>query len=213
MSVFKEKNDDYPTHTMTWSEAWTQAITDPSDQTYEAIITDPQATAGRAFGWAAAAAAVAAIVSAFGATLVGSDGGGFAALLCAVPFAAVLAVIGLLIGGGIVNLIAKAIGGTGTFDELINGMAAVSSPVTIISSVLTLIPSIGTFISGLLFLYSIYLSLKVTKVVHQFGWGKAIAANFAIVFLFACAVVCVLTLIGGEISDVFADIQATLEAG
>lgn len=204
---------DYPS--MTWSEAWTRAISDPSDRTYEAIITDPQATAGRAFGWVAAAAAVAAVINAFGLTLFSSNAGGsiVTALLCAVPVSAVAAVIGLAIGGVIVNIIAKAMDGRGTFDELINGFAAVQSPMAIIGAAINLIPALGWILSIPLGLYSIYLILKVTTVVHEIGWMKAFVANFAILFLFACCIIALLGTAGASISDVFADIQSTLEAG
>lgn len=208
-----DNNGDFNFMSMTWAEVWQRAVTDPSEETYETIISDPAITTGRAYTWVAVSAAISAMISAIG-SLINPNVAGLeiGQYICAVPLAAVFAPIGLMIGTVIINIFAKAMDGSGSFDRLIIGFAAVNAPLTVIVAAIGLVPVIGPILVLLVGLYGMYLIVIVTKVVHRFGWAKAFTANFGIMLLVACGVICLLTVLAPEVGDVFDRIQRTLEA-
>jgi hypothetical protein len=95
---------------------------------------------------------------------------------------------------GIVQLIAKMFGGHGTFDQLAYAMAAILTPFSLISGVLTLlsaIPYVGScfgIVSLLAGLYVLVLEIMAVKGVNQFGWGQAIASLLLPSFVLVCCI-------------------------
>jgi len=81
-------------------------------------------------------------------------GGG---LVFTLIFTLIVAVIGFFIGVGIVYLLGRAFGGTGTFGEMAYDIALYSAPITVLSSLLGIIPIIGGLAALALGIYEIYL--------------------------------------------------------
>src|SRR5260370_21877716 len=76
---------------------------------------------------------------------------------------------------GIVFLLAKALGGQGTFLEQCNSSLYIQAPLGIFSKLLALIPVVGRVLNSVLSLYGIVLQVFVIMAVHRLSRGKAIA--------------------------------------
>lgn len=72
--------------------------------------------------------------------------------------AIIFTVMGLLIAWGITFGLGRAFGGTGTFGELAYGLSLFGAPLTIIGSVLNLIPFVGGIAGFILLIYNFYLT-------------------------------------------------------
>jgi hypothetical protein len=216
-------------------QTWMKALTKPNELTYVELVASPGANANKAYLWIF----LTALVNFFFATLVqgavmrntfqqfgnefdfGSGfGGGFIAALCGAPMSAALSVLFFAITVAIVQWLAKMFGGKGSYNQLVYAFGAIIAPYMLISSILTLltaIPYIGlcfTAIAGLGGIYILVLEIMAVKGVNQIGWGAAIGSLLipvlAIIFLCACLVVGVLTLLGPVIGDVFDSINQSL---
>jgi hypothetical protein len=196
--------------------------------TFEGIANDPNATTSRAYTWVAVSALIGYVISvvfqimlgtgssllsqpgrAGAAGAAGVAGFGLTTLICCAPVVVVLSVLGLMISAGITQLIASALGGTGTYSKLVYAIAAYIAPLTIVSTVLGSIPLINC-LDYLIGIYGIVLNVIAVKAVHQFGWGKAIASSFlilaAILFFVAIVVIVILALLGPAIGNIFSNI-------
>jgi hypothetical protein len=111
-------------------------------------------------------------------------------------------------------------GGKGTFDQLAYVLAAISTPFTIISGILTLfsaIPFVGlcfSIVSIIAGLYVLVLEVMAVKGVNQFGWGQA-AGSLLLPFIVLCCclsvgVIGVLQVLGPRISEIFNQINNNL---
>jgi hypothetical protein len=120
----------------------------------------------------------------------------------------------------IIQWIAKLFGGTGTYVKLLYAFAAITVPVTIVSSVfvlLSVIPYVGIctgIISFGLSIYVLVLQVMAVKGVNRFGWGQAAGSVFipgCVVFIIcACVVFGGLMLLGPVIGNVFSGINQSL---
>jgi hypothetical protein len=227
-----EETSTPPRTSYSWSETWIKALTQPAVETYESIVNDPQAGVQRALFWVALAALIAYAVSSLLGLVFGSPFGylplleedttdllatrttGVGTLLCGALGAVVGAVLVLIVIVALVNLVAKALGGSGAFDRLIYAWAAIAAPVSLISSVLASIPFVNC-VTPLLGIYVIVLEVIAVKATHRFGWGSAIAATLlvpvGIVLLLTCVVVALLVVLGPVIGNVFSNIVEGLQ--
>ncbi|MHC1782521.1 MAG: YIP1 family protein [Anaerolineaceae bacterium] len=209
-----------PAESLTWFDTWIQAVTRPSVATFERIVRDPKASTTRAFlwvfitsliGYAFIMAGQMAFGGSTGAAMLGGRsnlGGGEALMifLCQTPIMAVLSIVGLVISAGITTLIARALGGSGTFSQLVYAFAAYQAPLALVSGVLGAIPFV-IFLSFFLGFYGIVLNVIAVKAVHRFGWGRAIVSSVVILFgilvLIAVVTIAILALMGPAIQNVF----------
>ena len=131
-------------------------------------------------------------------------------LICCLPVAGVLAVVGLMIGAAITQLVARLLGGLGTYSQLVYAYGAYSAPLSIVSGVVGAIPIVNLCLGVPLLIYGIVLNVISVNAVNKFGWGKSIVAALIIPIVFLlvvpCAVIVVLTLLGPAIGDVFSQI-------
>ncbi len=100
--------------------------------------------------------------------------------------------VSFFIGQGIIYLLAKAFGGTGTFLSQGYTYLLISVPLGIISSALGLIPVLGTVAAIGLGIYGIVLQIFSLMAVHRLSGGKATA-----VVLIPIAILIVLAIIVG----------------
>ncbi len=103
-------------------------------------------------------------------------------------FTIILIPVGFFIGVGVIYLFAKMFGGEGSFLQQAYTTLLFSVPIGIITSLLGLIPIVGT-IGGLLGIYSIVLNIFSVMAVHRLSGGKATAAVLlpgAILLLLVC---------------------------
>ena len=205
--------------TLSWKEVWISAITQPSTATYERILQDPKSSANRAYGWvfisSLAGGAIGILISNImpGESEIYPGFSHIASTLC-LPVLAVISVIGLAISAGITQLVASALGGTGTYSKLVYAWAAYLAPLGFISSVIASIPLVN-ILGFPLVIYGMVLNVIAVKAVHQFGWGRAIASSVLILVgitvLVAVFVILVLVILGPAIGNVFSNIIQGLE--
>jgi hypothetical protein len=187
----------------TWQQAWRMALTEPGEDTYIDLINDPQASPNRAYIWvglvstAMFAASIAGQSLGLTFNLNRSSSASPGLLVLCLPFVGVLAVLGLIIGVGIQNFVARILGGEGSFDKLVYAYASFYAPLSLISSVLSLVPCVGCF-SGLLGLYGLVLNVIAVKAVHRFDWGRAALTVFWWVPLM-CLCVFAFICVGGPV--------------
>lgn len=213
-----------PAASRSWSDIWISALTKPSVETYEGIISDPDASPNRGYKWVFLAGLVASVVtfliSAVITGLAGADaaeayglgalaGGSLLQLFCIAPFAAVMSVIGLIISAGVTQFFASALGGTGTYSKLVYALAAYAAPLSLITAVISPIPGVNCLAIPLGF-FGLVLNVIANKAVNQFSWGRAIASSVvfiaALLVLVAVLVIVLLALLGPAIGEVFSDI-------
>ncbi len=215
-----------PYSSRSWNETWISALTQPSEATYQAIAGDVNATMNRAYAWVAASSVVSYLlliivqICVITATSSGRSsnigtvlGATFASALCGIPFALVGSIVGFAIITGLSHLIAKALGGTGNYNQLSFAVAAYSAPLGIITSVISIIPIVSC-LSIVIGVYGIVLNVIAIKAVHRFGWDKAILSSVVIlvllVVLVACVVIVLLALLGPAMGNVFSNIIRSL---
>ena len=226
-----------------WVSVWIKAVTKPSEQTFIDITESPNANAKTAYIWVFIAGTISAIIQTFAATIrmatgaasqfsqipglekyfpqSSSGGGSFVVSLigglCASPFAGLLTILFFALFVAIIQWIAKLFGGTGTYEKLLYALAAITVPMTIVSSLFVLlgvIPLVGICLGVISFgvgIYSLVLQLMALKAVNRFGWGQAAGSLFlpGIVVFIVCALVVggSLLFLGPEIGNVFKGIQ------
>ena len=186
-------------------QAWTLALTRPNEATYRGLIDDPGAGLGRAVLWTVLGSAVQIALLALsqlafgglGRTLSqlqglapGSDRAftpafGAGALFCAIPPGAFFSVAGLLLYAGVIQFIAGAFGGQGSFARLAYATSAFTAPLTIIGGFVSLIPFVNLCLALPLSVYSLALNLLALKAVNRFSWGLAVATIGVFVLLSA----------------------------
>ncbi|NWF62745.1 MAG: YIP1 family protein [Chloroflexi bacterium] len=230
-----------------WFQVWTKVFTKPSEQTFIEITDSPDAVAKTAYIWVFIAgtisgifqAIIRAIYSAMGVTQqipipgfeeympqaapAGDVGSVLASLvggICAAPLAGLLSILFFAIGVAIVQWIAKLFGGVGSYGKLAYAFGAISLPLTLVTSILSLlgaIPFVGICTGILSFglsIFAIYLQIAGVKAVNRFGWGQAAGSVlipfFVVLFFCGCVVIGGLMLLGPVIGDVFGQINQGL---
>src|SRR3972149_1724301 len=147
--------DAMVTSSQSWNEVWLKALTKPSEATYQDFIARPGVSLGRA-----------CTRSHLGAeqNLNVAPGVGLPLLLfvCGVPFSAVFGIIGLLITAGISHLVARALGGTGTFPDLSYALSAYLAPLGIVTSLLGMVPYLSC-LNAPLGIYGLFLNARAVK--------------------------------------------------
>jgi hypothetical protein len=229
-----------------WLPVWIRAVTQPNEQTFVDITEHPDATSKTAFIWIFIAGTVTTLVSGLIQAILlavgimpqtypgmeelpggGADmlpfvaGSSLVSTICAAPIAGVISVIGFAIGVAIIQWIAKMFGGTGTFDKLAYGIAAISVPLSLVSMLLTplnVVPYLNycTILLTFVFtIYALYLQVLAVKAVNRFGWGAALGSVFipslVIIFVCGCLVLGGLMLMGPAIGEVFSEINQSLQ--
>jgi hypothetical protein len=129
-------------------------------------------------------------------------------------------VIGLAISAAIIQWIAKLFGGTGTFEKLAYGLAAITVPVTLVTMFLTplsAVPYLGIctgLLSAGIGLYALFLQITAVKAVNGFGWGPAIGSvllpGVVIVLVCGCIVGVGVALLGPRIAEIFRQVNQGL---
>ena len=195
-----------PVSSPSWSEVWINALTRPSVATFEGFVQDPNATDQRAYTWVFVSSltsfAISVVLSTLLVAVLGTDmpgglGAAGALLALCMPFGAAFALGVFMVIAGITQLIAGALGGTGTYSKLVYAFAAYMAPLTLIQGVLSPIPLI-TYLQYPLWIYGIVLNVIAVKAVHKFGWGKAIASSVVfvgILVLVVCVIIGILYLV------------------
>jgi hypothetical protein len=219
-------------------QVWMKAISRPSEHTYAALVASPNARSGTAYLWYFIGATVSWLLSALVPNqaylqmmqeYIPSDGqldpsvigGSLISALCGAPVAGAIGTLFFAIGVAIIQWIAKMFGGRGNSEQLAYAFSAILTPFLFISGVLTLlsaVPYAGLCFSGISLLaglYALVLEIMAVKGVNQFGWGEAIGSvlipSLVVVFFCACLVIGGLMVMGPAISEIFNQINQSLQ--
>ena len=209
------------TSPLPWHKVWSVALTRPSVAEYEALVSQPGVSTAKASLWVFFATTIGYAISLLGLLLVPSlfpyasqtsstDLSGLGlVLLCIAPFGGLFSIVALYITAGLSHVVARALGGVGSFSQLAYAIAAYTSPISLVTSVIGLIPLVnclGIFIGA----YAIALNILSVKAVHKFSWGKAVLSSAVIIGLLialvGCLVIGILTLMGPAVGNVFSNI-------
>ena len=206
---------------LSWWQSWTSALFKPSVATYERIANDQQASTIRAAMWIFFASLVGLFISiplslAFNPSLItqlqqatGEIGSALTAalglMLCVVPFSAAISTFGMIISTALIQLTARLLGGKGTFEGAFNALAAITAPITPITSLLGAIPVVGGCLVLPIGLYVLVLDVMAVKAANRFGWGAAIGAillpGLVIGGLCCCAAFALASVMGVALQD------------
>jgi hypothetical protein len=163
-------------------------------EAFEALLRDPKASAERAYRWmffgGAVGSTTSALISFFrmDAQLGSTYGVPTTPVLdtaCSLGIG-LLQGLGMVLGRaicvGIMHLIARALGGTGKYAELVYACAAFIAPLTIMVGVVSGIPYVNLLLIPLVIAVIVLYTMAV-KAVHRFGWGKAVGVSLVAVTL------------------------------
>lgn len=146
-----------------WALIWLKVFLHPGEDTILAI-TDNPTHPNIAYLWIFLSAALFALCSGFGFTSL------LIAVALTVSFAASIF---------IKHNIAKALGGTGSYNKLALAFAAIYAPLAIIASLLALIwqlPSLKAaayILFSFAFIYDLLLQVTAIKALNSLSWGKS----------------------------------------
>lgn len=196
-----------PARSYSTLDVWATVLTVQDVKVYEDLLNDPKASLGRAFTWMA----IAGLVNALLLPLVFILNPGISELASMPEFqganttsflfifvlillivAPISSVINLAIVGGIQNFLARFFAGAGNYTRTVYALAAFLSPITILSSLVILIPIVGQCLSFPLAIYNIVLNVRALKAAHFISTGAAIGVIFSpaiLVFVFGCLLV------------------------
>jgi hypothetical protein len=176
---------------MAWYEVWFTALTQPNVEAYDSLRLNPYALPSRTYLWLISAGLVSGLVGALSLglnpqykqaiTLLEQSGKAQglsqmfgAVLFCMVPLSGIVYLISTAISVGIMHLIAVAFGGRGKYSDFLYLVAAYSAPITIITTILGIIPFVGACLAFPLGIYAIGLNVQAVRSAHNFDSLRAI---------------------------------------
>lgn len=178
--------------TYNFFEVWSTALTVQDHDVYANLLDDPKATLGRAFTWIALASLVnAAVIPVF--MLMNPEVGDFSkigvfmiGMLIGIP---VMVVIGFAIWAGIQNIFAVLLGGTGYYTRTAYALAAFTAPITILTSLLMIVPFVGQCLAVPLSFYTLVLNIRALRASHSLSILAALGVIFGpsiFLMIFVC---------------------------
>ena len=226
-STWENNNVDYVDNSMLYKPArpsfafydvWLGVLSMMGIDTYQTMLDDPEAGAGRAFEWMAYAGIISGLIFPFSLfaspqfnelrntsefyRLFGNMGTTALLLMMALIMALltpIVSVLGLAISAGIQNFLSVMMGGTGYFGRTAYALAAYLAPMTIISAALGAIPVVGQCLTSLFGVYNIILNMRALQAAHSFSAGRAIVVMILpsiLIMIFGCLLIYIFSLPG-----------------
>lgn len=201
---------------LSWSRIWIKAITKPSVKTFEEIANDPDATSEKAYAWVSISTLIGGLIYDAIRYYIGRrplvesvETNRISVMFCGPLILAALVWILFTFNAVIIQFIAEALGGTGTFTKLIYSFAAYSAPLMLIFSLSNLNIYLCFCLTPFVGLYAFILSVMAVKAVNQFDWGKTILSSVVIpvglLVLVAVLLIVILALLGPPIGNMFSN--------
>ena len=188
-----------------WIDTWRRVLTQPGEPVFQEEKMNPNGTLQTALIWMVIAGVVAAIFGLIAGAMGASSAAAMLAqmdlppevqaqmgpMLSAMTGGSVAAIItvpvGFLIGTFIMHLIGKMLGGQGDYSKFAYLASTYQAPLTIASSVISVIPFLGGCVALLITLYGYVLSYFALMVNYGLSSGRAITAiliPIVLLFLF-----------------------------
>jgi uncharacterized membrane protein len=198
-----------PRPTFSWLDAWRVALTRPSLATYTDLLLDPKISLRRAIGWLFSSSLLSYLIGVGIQALVlpgvlaevirdaaetAPAGVGLTPTvllvlsLACTPFLAAFVLLTYLVGFGVMHFIASALGSEGSYTELVYAHAAYLAPMTLLTTLLGMIPVVNCLTLPL-GLYAFGLQLMALKASTRLGWGRVFATLLIVGLLIGLVVV------------------------
>ena len=213
---------------------WVKAATSPNEEAYQQIANDPGASFGKSALWIFLAGMVGSFISGlvsyirytvFGVSdmnLFGEYGEYFRDFTAFQPsvtgvitgtlLGGIASIIAALITVGFIYIVSRVLGGTGSYENLFNTMAAYQVPIGVVTAVVSAIPVLNC-LSIFIGIYGIVLGVIANKVVMGYDMGKAVIATVVIpIVVVGILCICVFVIVGPAIYAVFQNIADGLNA-
>lgn len=173
-------------------DVWLTALTSSNEREYQALLLDPRASQSRAYEWMGYIGLISGlllpvivltsgaldqpefqkVLGAVDKTMLLVIIGGAGAILSCIS-----AVLGLMINGGIQFLIAKALGGGGSYTRTVYALGAYLAPMTLISMIISAIPFVNC-LSIFISIYALVLNVRALKAAHYMDTSRAVMVIF-----------------------------------
>lgn len=184
-------------------DVWLTVLTSFDMASYEDILNDPEAGAGRGFEWVAYAGIISGLLAPLSLIsnpqftelrnmpefngLFGNMG--TTALMVVMAFALALltpliSVIGVAISAGVQNVLALFFGGNGHYGRTVYALAAYIAPITILIALLGIIPFVGQCLTSIIGLYNIVLNVRALRAAHSISIWQALGVMFTPTIIF-----------------------------
>ncbi len=199
-------------------DVWLTVLASFDIESYESVLNDPEAGAGRGFEWIAYTGIISGLLAPFSLMgnpqfselmampeiqgLFGNMGTTAFMVIMALVLALltpIISVIGLAVSAGIQNFFALMFGGNGTYGRTAYALAAYLAPMTILIAALGVIPLVGQCATSLLGLYNIVLNVRALRAAHSISIWQALGVMFApamMMLIFGCVFVLIVGLPG-----------------
>lgn len=158
-------------------QVWQNALTKPNETFAAEAKNDKVGLMDGVIGYGIAAAIMSVVNSViqmaislitYGFSITTIIGGIFA-----IPISFVVSIIGLLIGAGIMHIIASILGGKGTYGKLVYLYSLFAAPLMIVG-IASIVPCLGSIIMLAVGLYSLYLLTLAIKANYALDTMKAV---------------------------------------
>jgi hypothetical protein len=203
-----------------WIATWRRVVTQPGEPVFLEEKSNPNGTLQTAIIWMVIAGVVAgifgAIAGAIGASSMAAmlgqadlppevmaQMGPLVSTLSATSGLAAIITVPLffLIGTFILHLIAKMLGGQGDYGKFAYLAGTFQAPLTIVSSILAVIPVLGGCVSFLIVIYTYVLSFFAVKANYGLTSGRAVAVILIPLALLFVLAICFGVVLGGVIAS------------
>jgi hypothetical protein len=209
-------------------DVWMTALTTQNVPAYATLLDDPEAAPGRAFEWMAYVGAFTGLLTPV-AFLINPQFKELMALpefrslfgnlnptvllivmgLAMAVISAISGVLGLAINAAIQNLIANLFGGQGTFARTAYALGAYLAPLSLIATVIGIIPIVNC-LGGVLGIYSFILNIRALQAAHSMNTGRALGVVLTptiIMFVLCCVLG---ALFSSSLGNIFESINNSL---
>ena len=163
--------------------SWIAAVTKPNVQTFAAEV--PRTSQNRLIMSVGLATVIAAVLGLIGGLFSGNLVSSFIGSLIFTP-------VGFFIGQGVIYLIAKVVGGNGSYMEQSWVMSTFWAPILI----LTNIPIIGGIIGLVAWIYSLYLTYLALQPAHRMDSTKALTVVGILIAIVVVLGMCLFFTVG-----------------
>jgi hypothetical protein len=188
-----------------WYEIWWEVYSRPGVTSFQTILNEPDHGATRGFIWIAIPSLIAAIASsAISVSYLQNIEPAYISpwvyFICIIIFTPIFAILGMIISSGIYHWIARLLGGSGSWTDLVFCLSAIIAPSELITGAISLISLLFLQIPVLIFIpwglslifgvYVIILIILAMMAVEKISAGKAALAYFIPVIFVGLIVLC-----------------------
>lgn len=184
-----------------WFEVWIKAITKPADETYQEIISSPNANLYTGLIWILGALVVQVIFAIFSTIIWGDASAEYSvaaggSIILAIFCFPVIALITLAVYLGVTYLVHNFASSQSTaqmppvvtWDRLFYVFAAIFTPLIVVGAVLSIIPLLGPFLGGILIFGGTLLMTMAVKGIYRLEMAQAFMVTGLVVLIGLCGI-------------------------